>query len=126
MLVVELACPAGQHDRLIAELWELGTVGVLEGEGLLRAYFSAGSDRQVLESALATYAPRILEEPERDWTALARVLKPGGEAIVSGFRPRTAGRVAQAMQAAGLRARRQLEREGWSALLCYTPWYAQT
>ncbi len=270
MLVLELDCPAGQRERLIAELWELGTAGVLEGEGVLSAYFEASADRRALEAALAAYAPRIREEPERDWTALARsqwksapvgrrfflapewcdeptppgrlrlrlrprqacgtglhaatrlclelmeewvrpgatlldvgtgsgllaeaavllgagrvlacdiqaeavaearerfreerievalfqgslrglrpavadlavvnisaeaaiqlagelarVLKHGGEAIVSGFRRRAVGRVAQAMEAARFRIREHGEREGWSALVCYTPSYAQ-
>lgn len=33
--------------------------------------------------------------------------------------------VAQAMEAARFRIRKHGEREGWSALVCYTPSYAQ-
>lgn len=71
MLAVELRCSPAQRDWLIALLWEQGTVGIIEHEQGLTAYFD-GADPGLLRELLADYDPRIREEPAQDWEAVAR------------------------------------------------------
>lgn len=71
MLALELFCRPEQREALIAELWELGTTGVLEHERGLTAYF-ADADAGALKQAFRGFAPRITQAPECDWTAVAR------------------------------------------------------
>ena len=71
-VLLRLAAPEPEHERLIAELWSLGTSGVEEADGELRAYFPADG---VPEDALRALADgergvRVLElapVEARDW-----------------------------------------------------------
>ncbi len=56
-LLIEVA-PA-RHDTLIAELWEAGTLGVVEGDGFVEAFFD--------DFATAERFGTPLQAPERDW-----------------------------------------------------------
>jgi len=70
MIRLELICRAEQRERLVAELWERGTAGIVEAETGLCAYFADDADRAVLLEVFAGFAPRIRPEPERDWAAV--------------------------------------------------------
>ncbi|MGC8794398.1 MAG: 50S ribosomal protein L11 methyltransferase, partial [Bryobacteraceae bacterium] len=67
MLVLEIACPRGEKDRAIAELYELGTLGIIEREDGLVAYFGDGAPAAALAERLAAFAPRFRQEPEAGW-----------------------------------------------------------
>jgi len=73
MFSLEIDSPAGARDLLIADLWELGSAGIVElGETRVRAFFEAGADRAAL---LARYpGAAVREEEDRDWVAEARAL----------------------------------------------------
>lgn len=67
-------CPTQEKDRLLAELAEAGTCGVLEEDLLpdrcrLTAYFAR---RHQAEAVAAQWSAAIQAEPEHDWVALAR------------------------------------------------------
>ena len=59
MYYLRLEVEPERHDTLIAELWEAGTLGVVEGDGFVEAFFEDP------ESAARFGAP--LPAAERDW-----------------------------------------------------------
>ncbi|MCP5114311.1 MAG: methyltransferase, partial [bacterium] len=68
MQTLLLTCPAAETELLIAELWERGTSGVIEGEELggaveLQAFF----DEEFATEAFADYSPRWQVAEERNW-----------------------------------------------------------
>lgn len=68
MLALEIACAPEERERLIAELWEHGTIGVVEGEDGLTAYFAGESEaRAAAAAARAEYRPRVIRVPECSW-----------------------------------------------------------
>lgn len=73
MFSLEIDSTADGCDLLIAELWELGSAGIVELSGTrLRAFFAAGADRAGL---LARYpGAAVREEENRDWVQAAREL----------------------------------------------------
>jgi ribosomal protein L11 methyltransferase len=74
MHVLRLECPADEKDRLIAELWERGTCGVIEEDRALLAFFDepfdasqwpgarweAAEDRNWVEVAQAQWEPVLV------------------------------------------------------------------
>ena len=73
MFSLEIECAADERDLLIAELWELGSEGIVElGERRVRAFFADAADGVKL-AALYPGAERRQEE-ERDWVQSARDL----------------------------------------------------
>jgi ribosomal protein L11 methyltransferase len=71
MFSLEIECSGGQQEMLVAELWEQGSVGILELDGgRLRAFFDDGSDRAAL--AALFHAVSWREEEDRDWVAMSR------------------------------------------------------
>jgi ribosomal protein L11 methyltransferase len=61
-----LAPRSDQEDCLIAELWEAGTVGIVEEEGGLRAFFE-GSDTTILVARFAEFSPQQRFEKPTNW-----------------------------------------------------------
>jgi len=61
-----LTAKPDQEDYLIAELWEAGTVGIVEEDGGLRAFFE-GSDTAILVARFAEYSPRKRFETATNW-----------------------------------------------------------
>jgi ribosomal protein L11 methyltransferase len=59
MFYLRLEVEASSTDALIAELWEAGTLGVVEGEGFLEAFF----DDSETAARFGTPLPAV----ERDW-----------------------------------------------------------
>jgi len=59
MFYLRLEVEASSTDALIAELWEAGTLGVIEGEGFLEAFFD--------DSETAARFGIPLPAAERDW-----------------------------------------------------------
>jgi len=59
MVSVHLAVDPQHYDEVIAELWEAGTLGIVEGDGFVEAFFADPS------TARRFGEPR--EAPERDW-----------------------------------------------------------
>lgn len=73
MFSLEIDSDADGRDLLIAELWELGSAGIVElSDTRVRAFFEAGADRTAL---LARYpGAAVREEENRDWVQEARDL----------------------------------------------------
>ena len=73
MFSLEIDSTADGRDLLIAELWELGSAGIVElSETRVRAFFEAGAD---LAGLLARYPGAAMREEEnRDWVQAARDL----------------------------------------------------
>lgn len=67
-----LHCPADREDLLAAELYELGTCGVVDEPGGARAFFESSVDRGELATKLGGYSPEFRDEPETDWEQVAR------------------------------------------------------
>lgn len=59
MFIVRIEADPEQHDNLIAELWEAGTLGISEGDGFLEAWFD---DQQTA----ARFGVPVVA-PETDW-----------------------------------------------------------
>jgi ribosomal protein L11 methyltransferase len=73
MFSLEMDSDADGRDLLIAELWELGSAGIVElSDTRLRAFFEAGADRAAL---LTRYAgATVRDEEDRDWVQESRDL----------------------------------------------------
>jgi ribosomal protein L11 methyltransferase len=73
MFSLEIDSNADGRDLLIAELWELGSAGIVElSDTRVRAFFETGADRAGL---LARYPhAAVREEENRDWVQEARDL----------------------------------------------------
>jgi ribosomal protein L11 methyltransferase len=67
-----LQSPAEREDFLIAELSEAGTVGIVEEDGRLRAFFDDDFDHARLINRFAAFAPELREEPSTDWAQVSR------------------------------------------------------
>ena len=55
-------CGAEGRDELVADLWEMGTLGITEHPGALQAFFAERLD----------VAGRWEDEPDEDWVAVSR------------------------------------------------------
>ncbi|MDW8130603.1 MAG: 50S ribosomal protein L11 methyltransferase [Bryobacterales bacterium] len=67
MYALEIRCRPADRERLIAELWERGTLGILEvGPGLI-AYFASESEALTAAQGLAAGSFRVSPVPENDW-----------------------------------------------------------
>jgi len=60
------------HDLLIAELHECGTIGITEEEAGLQAFFNAGEDAAALARRFADFSPEFRDEKPADWEQLTR------------------------------------------------------
>ncbi|MBX9602917.1 MAG: 50S ribosomal protein L11 methyltransferase [Bryobacteraceae bacterium] len=58
---------AGDRDELIARLHELGTLGIVEGDAHLQAFFEAEVPPEALLREFAARAPEILPADDIDW-----------------------------------------------------------
>jgi ribosomal protein L11 methyltransferase len=76
MFSIEIECGPEDRDFLVAELWEQGSAGIVELDGLrVRAFFEDGADREALVSMYPGSKLRV--EEQRDWVASAReMLQP--------------------------------------------------
>src|ERR1039458_4374373 len=73
MFSLEIDSNTDGRDLLIAELWELGSAGIVElSDTRVRAFFETGADRAGLLARYASAAVR--EEENRDWVQEARDL----------------------------------------------------
>jgi ribosomal protein L11 methyltransferase len=82
MYTLELLCTPDEVDELSAALWESGTAGIRETEGvegrvLLMAGFEDGVQGRSLVEQFAAHKARWREEPNIDWVARARSSWPG-------------------------------------------------
>jgi ribosomal protein L11 methyltransferase len=59
MVSVRLEAEPERHDELVADLWEAGTLGIVEGDGFLEAFFA--------DSIVAARFGEPIEVPETDW-----------------------------------------------------------
>jgi len=69
-----LNCAPAREDELTAELYEAGTVGIVEEPGGLRAFFEAGEQEILVRFAAFDPAPR--REEAIDWAAASRASFP--------------------------------------------------
>ena len=73
MFSLEIECDPEDRDLLIAELWELGSEGIVElSATAVRAFFGDSADRRMLRERYP--GARERQEEERDWVQSARDL----------------------------------------------------
>ena len=77
MFSLELQAGEEEQDFLIAELWDLGSEGIVEcvlsdGRAGLRAFFPDTADASALHRQFAPYSPRIEQHDATDWVAYSR------------------------------------------------------
>jgi len=73
MFSLEIDSSDEGRDLLIAELWDLGSAGIIElGDTRVRAFFEADADHAALRARYPDAA--IREEPDHDWVVEAREL----------------------------------------------------
>ena len=63
MYILNLTCPARDKDLLIANLWDLGTEGVIEENDTVQAFFAEQFDAE----EFATFSPTWKTAEDRDW-----------------------------------------------------------
>jgi ribosomal protein L11 methyltransferase len=61
-----------QEDYLSAELWEMGTDGIIEETDGLRAFFGESLDPITLLERLAEFSPELRHEALTDWSQVSR------------------------------------------------------
>ena len=59
MMSVRVEVEPERHDELVAELWEAGTLGIIEGDGFVEGFFA--------DAATAARFGDPVAAPERDW-----------------------------------------------------------
>jgi ribosomal protein L11 methyltransferase len=77
MFSLYLECTQEEKDRLIAELWERGSIGITEADLLaglcgLRAFFDEDISASALAREFSAWSARAESEEPRDWIAEAR------------------------------------------------------
>ncbi len=73
MFSLELRAEPEERDLLAAELWEAGSVGIVELDDFrMRAFFEDAAGREALLERFAACRPRLREEEVRDWVAYSR------------------------------------------------------
>jgi ribosomal protein L11 methyltransferase len=73
MFSLELRAGDEERDLLTAELWEAGSVGIVELDAArVRAFFDDEAGREAVLERFAAFDPRVREEEERDWVAYSR------------------------------------------------------
>jgi ribosomal protein L11 methyltransferase len=68
MFIVRIEVEPQQHENLIAELWEAGTLGIAEGDGYLEAWFET--------HAIAAQFGEPVAAPETDWVRVTEEAWP--------------------------------------------------
>lgn len=69
MISVYLQCGPEENDRLIAELWDRGTLGIIELPSGVRAWFETAGG---LDNLIDHYDGELLPEPDEDWEERTR------------------------------------------------------
>ena len=64
--------PTEREDYLVAELWELGTQGIVEEEGGIRAFFDGRSNPVSWLARFAEFSPELRHEALTDWSQISR------------------------------------------------------
>lgn len=73
MFSLELRVPPDARDLLAAELWDAGSVGILDlDDARVRAFFEDEDAREALMARFAACEPRFRREEDRDWVAYSR------------------------------------------------------
>lgn len=75
MFSLLIACPPADRDLLTADLWELGSAGIVEPDDrAVRAFFDDSADRDLLRARYPAAEWRV--EEQQDWIATAREKLP--------------------------------------------------
>jgi ribosomal protein L11 methyltransferase len=64
--------PPQREDELFVELWELGTRGIIEEEGGVRAFFDESSDPVTLLLRFVEFSPELRQEALTDWSQVSQ------------------------------------------------------
>jgi ribosomal protein L11 methyltransferase len=73
MFSLELRAGPARRDLLTADLWDAGSVGIVElDDERVRAFFEDDAGREALAARFAEFTPRLREEEDRDWVAYSR------------------------------------------------------
>ena len=76
MFSLLLHSPPEREDYLIAELAEENTAGIVEEDGLIRAFFENDRDPAHLLDRFAKFSPELRQELSVDWTQATREAWP--------------------------------------------------
>lgn len=60
------------EEILVSDLYDAGTVGIVEEDGGLRAFFESAADRDELLRRFAEFRPGLREEASVDWEQVSR------------------------------------------------------
>ena len=72
MFVLEVECSDADRDFVIADLWERGSAGIVEGEGRLRSFFQEDGLLPELLNEFAQRKPQATAVTDEDWIGYAR------------------------------------------------------
>jgi ribosomal protein L11 methyltransferase len=73
MFSLELRVAPAENDLLVAELWERGSLGIIElDEARVRAFFEDEAGCDSLMARFAAHDPQYRQEEQRDWVAFSR------------------------------------------------------
>ena len=72
MFSILLNPPPDREDSLVAELWESGTVGIIEEDAGIRAFFEASADPTRLLARFTEFSPELRYEAAVDWAKVSR------------------------------------------------------
>src|SRR5258706_7435168 len=61
-----------REDYVVTELWEVGTEGIIEETGGVRAFFNERLDPASLLARFADCSPKLRHEPFTDWSQVSR------------------------------------------------------
>ena len=67
-----LHSPADPDDLLVSDLWESGTIGIVEEAGGIRAFFECSANPDELMQRFAQFAPELRNEEPVDWEQVTR------------------------------------------------------
>src|SRR5229473_7867445 len=68
-----------REDYVVTELWEVGTEGIIEEAGGVRAFFNERLDPASLLARFADYSPELRHEALTDWSQVSRDAWPSIE-----------------------------------------------
>ncbi len=72
MFSLFLQCSPADNDDLSSQLWELGTCGIQEEPGGLRAFFDVADPGAIADRFRASYRPVLRQEDPVDWEQVSR------------------------------------------------------
>lgn len=67
MVSIVFTCPQTARDYLIAELYDLSTTGIVEGDHTIEAYFDTAEEANAVAARFPEYQPQVVVHGGRDY-----------------------------------------------------------